>query len=46
VAQIALPPKKPGFTPKPKRSFTDQVIARSGHLIHKLKAKDATGRWA
>ncbi|MEZ5961574.1 MAG: hypothetical protein R3C30_14290 [Hyphomonadaceae bacterium] len=30
----------------PKRSFMDKEIARSGHLIHKLKAKDTTGRWA
>ncbi len=29
-----------------KRSFADQVIAKKGHLIHKLKAKDSTGRWA
>jgi hypothetical protein len=33
-------------TEKPKRSFMDKEIARSGHLIHKLKAKDSTGRWA
>jgi hypothetical protein len=33
-------------TKKPKRSFIDKEIARSGHLIHKLKAKDTTGRWA
>jgi Ca2+-binding EF-hand superfamily protein len=31
---------------KPKRSFMDREIARSAHLIHKLKAKDTTGRWA
>jgi TIR domain len=24
----------------------DEYIARRGHLIHKLKAKDSTGRWA
>lgn len=29
-----------------KRSYTDKLIGRSGHLIHKLKAKDTTGRWA
>ena len=29
-----------------KRSFVDQIIAKKGHLIHKLKAKDSTGRWA
>lgn len=33
-------------TERPKRSFIDKEIARSGHLIHKLKAKDTTGRWA
>ncbi|MBV1695076.1 MAG: TIR domain-containing protein [Hyphomicrobiales bacterium] len=26
--------------------YRDAAIARSGHLVHKLKAKDATGRWA
>ena len=30
----------------PKRSFADQIIAKKGHLVHKLKAKDSTGRWA
>lgn len=29
-----------------KPSFAAQEIARRGHLIHKLKAKDSTGRWA
>ena len=29
-----------------KKSFLDGIIAREGHLIHKLKAKDTTGRWA
>jgi hypothetical protein len=29
-----------------KRSFVDQIIAKKGHLVHKLKAKDSTGRWA
>ena len=29
-----------------KRSFVDSIIAKKGHLIHKLKAKDTTGRWA
>lgn len=29
-----------------KRSFVDKIIAKKGHLIHKLKAKDSTGRWA
>ena len=27
-------------------SFVDKIIAKKGHLIHKLKAKDSTGRWA
>jgi len=30
----------------PRRSFSDRLIAQRGHLIHKLKAKDTTGRWA
>jgi hypothetical protein len=29
-----------------RRSLIDQEIARRGHQIHKLKAKDTTGRWA
>ncbi len=29
-----------------KRSFVDQLVAKKGHLVHKLKAKDSTGRWA
>jgi hypothetical protein len=24
----------------------DKLIAKQGHLVHKLKAKDSTGRWA
>jgi hypothetical protein len=36
----------PTESPSPAlRSHTDQLIARSGHLIHKLKAKDTTGQW-
>lgn len=35
-----------GSAPPKPRSHADQHIARSGHLIHKLKAKDTTGRWA
>lgn len=38
-------------TPRPlPRSYRpisiDEYIAKRGHLIHKLKAKDSTGRWA
>jgi len=33
-------------TPNKKKSFVDQIISKKGHLIHKLKAKDSTGRWA
>lgn len=29
-----------------QRSFVDKIIAKKGHLVHKLKAKDSTGRWA
>lgn len=32
--------------PPPSRSFADREVARQGHLVHKLKAKDSTGRWA
>lgn len=28
------------------RGWLDRRIAANGHLVHKLKAKDATGRWA
>jgi len=28
------------------RSQVDQIIARNGQQVHKLKAKDTTGRWA
>ena len=34
------------MTEEKKRSFADQIIAKKGHLVHKLKAKDSTGRWA
>ncbi|MBL8548180.1 MAG: hypothetical protein JNL81_17090 [Hyphomonadaceae bacterium] len=34
------------LTKRPERSYTEKLIARSAHLIHKLKAKDTTGRWA
>lgn len=27
-------------------TYSDQMVAKSGHLIHKLRAKDSTGRWA
>lgn len=29
-----------------ERSFVDKIIAKKAHLVHKLKAKDSTGRWA
>lgn len=29
-----------------KRSFFDREVARRWHEIHKIKAKDTTGRWA
>jgi len=32
--------------PQRMRSFAEREIARKGHLIHKLKAKDISGRWA
>lgn len=27
-------------------SHLDKLISQSGHLVHKLKAQDTTGRWA
>lgn len=35
-----------GASPLTPRSQADAYIARNGHLVHKLKAKDTTGRWA
>ena len=35
-----------GKTAMPVEKYADAAIARSGYLIHKLKAKDTTGRWA
>jgi hypothetical protein len=35
--------------PRPRekyKTFSDEEISKLGHLIHKLKAKDSTGRWA
>ncbi|BAZ24923.1 hypothetical protein NIES4073_58230 [Kalymmatonema gypsitolerans NIES-4073] len=26
--------------------YVDKLIVRQGHFVHKLKAKDSTGRWA
>ncbi len=37
------------FTQEQKNFFTNnknKYLAQQGHLIHKLKAKDSTGRWA
>lgn len=28
------------------RSFVEREIAKRGHHVHKLKAKDSSGRWA
>lgn len=33
-------------TTGPNRSRRDRIMAKRGHLIHKLKAKDTTGAWA
>jgi TIR domain len=33
-------------TPLVQRPPEDEYIAQRGHLVHKLKAKDSTGRWA
>ena len=36
----------PAAPQTPRRSYTDREVAKLGHQIHKLKAKDTTGRWA
>lgn len=37
----------PSAPPQPRqKSFVEREIARRGHHVHKLKAKDSTGRWA
>jgi len=28
------------------RAFLDQLIGRQGHLVHRIRAKDTTGRYA
>lgn len=42
--------KKPTLSPLPALSSTTkdihEYIKKRGHLVHKLKAKDSTGRWA
>ncbi len=35
-----------GKTAMRLEAYKDEVISRSGHLIHKLKAKDSSGKWA
>ncbi len=30
----------------PTISFLDRLISREGHCVHRLKARDTTGRWA
>ena len=32
--------------PRDNRPFADREIARRGHHVHKIKAKDSSGRWA
>jgi len=29
-----------------EQTFLDKFISTRGHLVHKIKAKDSTGRWA
>lgn len=38
-------PSKPQSLIAPQ-TFFDRELARKGHLVHKLKAKDSTGKWA
>jgi hypothetical protein len=40
------PPVPSPPAPWKARSLADAYIAASGHEVHKLKAKDTTGRWA
>ncbi|MBW4612709.1 MAG: hypothetical protein KME21_05400 [Desmonostoc vinosum HA7617-LM4] len=42
----AQPDKKSTSSKNDSTYYVDQVISSRGHLIHKLKAKDSTGRWA
>ncbi|MEH2195946.1 MAG: hypothetical protein V7K98_25345 [Nostoc sp.] len=34
------------ISPNSSSNNEDRFLARQGHLIHKMKAKDSTGRWA
>lgn len=41
--------KKPSLSPLPHPASPTNIteyIAKRGHLVHKIKAKDSTGRWA
>ena len=29
-----------------KRTHEEEYIARNGHLVHKIRAQDSSGRWA
>jgi hypothetical protein len=42
----ATPPMPSEAAPWQQRSLLDAEIARAGHRVHKLKAKDSSGRWA
>ncbi len=44
--EATSPPKLARSKSSRRRNLLDRYIASSGHLIHKLKAKDTTGRWA
>ncbi len=39
-------PRKPAIDRHVAVTHEDREISRRGHLVHKLKAKDSTGRWA
>jgi hypothetical protein len=39
-------PRKPANERHAAPTHEDREISRRGHLVHKLKAKDSTGRWA
>lgn len=45
--RAALKSKGPSYRAfEEKQSFLERYVANSGSLIHKIKAKDSTGRWA
>lgn len=46
ISQVRRRVDPSGRTAVNVQEYADTMTSRSGHLIHKLKAKDSTGRWA